>query len=580
MKKTILGKAGSKPVEIGLPFRTLVMADTGGGKSYAVRRILEQTHGKTQQIIIDPEGEYSSLREKFDYLIAAPHGGDVEATPRYAATLARILREKRTSAVIDIFDLKMETRPRFVRLFFEALMNMPKKLNHPLMLVLEEAALFCPEGDKSESAAAVKDIAARGRKRGISLIAVTQRIAMIQKGMAAQLKNRLIGSATLDTDVKRIAFELGMTSAEAMKKLSVLKPGEFYAKGPQLTKLVTQVMVGRVITRHPQEGDSSYFAPPKPSKNLIKVIKSAFADLPAEAEREAKTTAELKKEVSILRRELTLAKKTQRPGGVDEKEVEQKIAVAVSRAQKEAEAHYAKQIRVLAGKSSMLLKIIDRAASRLNEAEGLRAWGLEKPEKAPGITKDNTKHNIKTKYAAAPIDAPKAMKISQAEMSGDEKPLPAGAIKILTALAVRHPLGYTLSQIGRAAKYRLKGSTFQEYMRVLKREEFIAENGKEFYVTDAGFERSGIEAGLAPVDHDEAMEFWKAKITSGESKLLSVIVDAGEDGISREDIGLEAAYSLKGSTFQEYLRGLKRCGLAIERDGVYVAGDILFPERA
>lgn len=51
--------------------RLLVQANSGAGKSWCLRRILEQTHGHVQHLVIDPEGEFPSLREKFDYVLAA-----------------------------------------------------------------------------------------------------------------------------------------------------------------------------------------------------------------------------------------------------------------------------------------------------------------------------------------------------------------------------------------------------------------------------------------------------------------------------------------------------------------------------
>src|SRR5688572_24310880 len=78
-----------------LDTRLLVQSNSGGGKSWALRRIHEQTAGKVQQIVLDTEGEFSTLREKFDYILCAPSGADVVATPHTAALLARHLRESR-----------------------------------------------------------------------------------------------------------------------------------------------------------------------------------------------------------------------------------------------------------------------------------------------------------------------------------------------------------------------------------------------------------------------------------------------------------------------------------------------------
>ncbi len=43
-----------------LKTRLLVQANSGGGKSWLIRRILEQSQGKVQQIVIDVEGDFAS----------------------------------------------------------------------------------------------------------------------------------------------------------------------------------------------------------------------------------------------------------------------------------------------------------------------------------------------------------------------------------------------------------------------------------------------------------------------------------------------------------------------------------------
>ena len=84
--------------------RLLIQAQSGGGKSRTLRRLLEQTHGKVQQIVIDPEGEFSTLREKYDYVLAAGSGGDALAHPRTAGMLAERLLELQVSAVVDLYE--------------------------------------------------------------------------------------------------------------------------------------------------------------------------------------------------------------------------------------------------------------------------------------------------------------------------------------------------------------------------------------------------------------------------------------------------------------------------------------------
>src|SRR6185369_5184167 len=157
--------------------RAIIMSRSGGGKSWALRRLLEQTNGQVQQIVIDVEAEFFTLREKFDYVLAGGAEGDCPADTRSAAMLARKLLELRVSAIIDIYELKAHDRIRLVRLFLESLIESPKSLWHPCLIVIDEAQLFAPESTKCESTQAVIDLMTRGRKRGFAGILATQRPA-------------------------------------------------------------------------------------------------------------------------------------------------------------------------------------------------------------------------------------------------------------------------------------------------------------------------------------------------------------------------------------------------------------------
>ncbi len=88
-----LGPRAPCSLEVLTDTRLLVQANSGGGKSWLLRRILEQTHGRIQQLVIDPEGEFSTLRETGDYVLAARQHGDTVADPRSAKLMAERLLE-------------------------------------------------------------------------------------------------------------------------------------------------------------------------------------------------------------------------------------------------------------------------------------------------------------------------------------------------------------------------------------------------------------------------------------------------------------------------------------------------------
>lgn len=155
-----------------LASRALIQANSGGGKSWALRRLLEQTHGHVQQIIIDPEDEFYTLREKHDYILIRHDDGDAIPDIRSAELLATKLLELGVSAIISLYELKPRDRREFVKRFLGALVNARKDLWHKALIVIDEAHEYCPEqgkGRKDESsgcADAVIELMSKGRKRG------------------------------------------------------------------------------------------------------------------------------------------------------------------------------------------------------------------------------------------------------------------------------------------------------------------------------------------------------------------------------------------------------------------------------
>src|SRR5439155_8307708 len=107
-----------------LDTRLLVQANSGGGKSWLLRRLLEQSHRQVQQIVIDSEGEFATLRERYDYLLVGKEG-DIPIDPASAGLLARRLLELNVSAILDLYELHYPDRKRFVRLFLDSMINAP-----------------------------------------------------------------------------------------------------------------------------------------------------------------------------------------------------------------------------------------------------------------------------------------------------------------------------------------------------------------------------------------------------------------------------------------------------------------------
>lgn len=306
----MIGHGVSCDLERLVSSRLLIQANSGGGKSWALRRFLEQTHGRIQQIVIDPEGEFASLREKFDYILAAKQGGDTAADPRTAKLLAERLLELGVSAVVDIYELNPDERIRFVKIFVQALVDAPKALWHPVLVVIDEAHIYAPEKESAESAGAVKALCSRGRKRGFCAVLATQRLSKLAKDAAAECSNKLIGRTVLDVDIKRAGEELGFDKADRLE-LRNLGDGEFFAFGPAIGRDVMKVKVGPVQTSHPKAGSQLASVVPPPTAK-VKALLPKLSDLPAEAEAREKSLADLQRDNHALRRQVKTLEDSER----------------------------------------------------------------------------------------------------------------------------------------------------------------------------------------------------------------------------------------------------------------------------
>jgi uncharacterized protein len=284
--------------------RMLIQANSGGGKSYALRKILEETHGKILSIIFDVEGEFKTLREKYDFLlIGEKDKSDVPVSLQAAPLLPQKILELEIPTIIDISELKMHERILYVKKFLQALMQLPAKYWKPCLVVLDEAHLLCGQQEKQDSFREVIDLMTRGRKRGFCGILLTQRIAKLHKDAAAEANNVLIGRTGLDIDMKRASEILGFTSKEQLLSLRNLEPGEFFTYGPALSRGVEREFIGEVKTTHPRRGQGLTSGISKPTER-VKEILVKLSDLPNETRDEENAIQKLRGKIQELNIEL------------------------------------------------------------------------------------------------------------------------------------------------------------------------------------------------------------------------------------------------------------------------------------
>lgn len=559
--------------------RLLIQSNSGGGKSYLLRKILEETHGKIQHIVLDMEGEFASLREKYDYVLVGKDG-DIDINLKIAEILPKKLLELKASAIIDLYELKHHERILFVKRFLDSMINAPRKLWTPCLVVIDEVHIFCPEKGKSESMSSVIDVATRGRKRGFACIGATQRLSKLNKDFAAEMINKLIGRTGLDIDMKRASDELGFVTKQQMLELRNLEPGEFFAFGPALSKTITKIKVGKVRTTHPEAGSTilDISVPPTPEK--IKKMLEKLGDLPKGAEEELRTIEEFKTKIRQLNFEV---RKLKRQGSevnkVDIEEMKNKLTTAMEQRYERnikeqgqrLEKHYGARDR----------KIQQQVTNLLESANKLSSLIVTEPKEQPTPAKEDLwnktyfpKYTSKKTSPMLKITTPLETQLN------DEYPkqLRAGAMKMLKAVAMFSPTPITKNQIATLSGFSTKGGTFNTYLSELKRNKWIREEHKRFTITEDGFENVGDYSDL-PTEPQELIDMWAGKFRAGAARMLKSIGSKYPNSTDKETLAEETDFTMSGGTFNTYLSELRRNKLIVIHGNEIIASKELFLEN-
>ncbi len=99
-----------------LATRLLVQGNSGSGKSHLLRRLLEQSAGLVQQIVIDPEGDFVTLSERFGHVVV-----DADGDEAALQAIAARVREHRVSVVLNLEHCDVEGQMRAAASFLGGL---------------------------------------------------------------------------------------------------------------------------------------------------------------------------------------------------------------------------------------------------------------------------------------------------------------------------------------------------------------------------------------------------------------------------------------------------------------------------
>lgn len=411
-----------------------IIAQSGFGKSGAIRKLLEQTNGDVLQIILDVEDEFHTLRERYNYVIAGGDGGDAPARVENAADLALAALRHGFNLVAQINDLGNDA-DLFIGKFLAALMGAPRDLWRPAMIVIDETQRFAPLQGATEATDGIRDLLSRGRKRGFGAVLASLAISEINPRVRGGVNNWLLGHASQTLDRDTMAKQLGFRpSSDEAKGIMHLPKRSFWGFGPALSDAPILFGIGDVETTPVRPGQVKVPVPPAPEAlreilaGLVVVGQSGADDAklvhPETADFRASAAAV--EEIAALRGRLV-----QLEGERDEWTIER----AVGQQQLDAMVAENRALHEIAARIGAAASDMARIRPALETLNEVPAQGGGCPEVDEGQTEGRQVMTSAAPRATAPAPAARTATEKAGGGNASSADLPPRRIRILDAIA-------------------------------------------------------------------------------------------------------------------------------------------------
>lgn len=577
-KEAGTGKVIRTTIQDIISSRVLWEGDSGSGKSHGMTRMIEETDGLAQRIVIDLEGEYFPLKDNYTFLLVAKTTETVKPNVElnvdddiYIEKLVRKMLEKSIDSIIDLSEVPGDAT-HFLNEFQKAVFKYAKLMKRPLLIFVDEAHVFAPEKGQGteESLKAMKELAKRGRKRGIGLICGTQAIADFSKDVVRQLRLRFIGNCTYDHDVKAAAHFLGFAKDRESELRDLGEEHHFFVGGKGITvggkkpKEVIKIQVGPNKTKLFDFDFKKNIKFKEKDSQEIKNVAASFDDIPQVIEEELSEKEKLQRENFEVKKQLQdqkvkLIRLEQARPQADPKQLEKTYSDGYSKGLKHAEAQYRTTVKKL---EDYIKGIKNNAASIKQIISGFESATAKQfqsiLETMPDLPNIDNKPVFTTPAVTPPKQTPKQHVDSIiAEYNSDVK-LSGPETKVLTAILQQPGQRGTKKRIALYCGYAVKGGAYGNITGKLRSNGFITYEGDELVATDQGIAAIPTVEPL-PTDPQSVISFWTNKLGQAKGKVLAAIFE--QSPISREELAERTGYAAGGGAFGNILGNLRTLGL-------------------
>jgi len=208
-----------------------VLGIKGSGKSNTASVLMEELLEAGVPIcVLDIAGEYYTLKDEYPTLTIVGRSinttVDVGLTDANVAKVAQTAYLNGSSVVFDVSGYDSVSREGVITSYFWEIWKASATARIPLIIFLEEAHNWLPQGGKIGTKKVFVDIASEGRKRGLSLVLIGQRSTRIDKDTLTQADILFLHKVKHPVDVKVYQGLIPRAPRWVHERVDALKQGE------------------------------------------------------------------------------------------------------------------------------------------------------------------------------------------------------------------------------------------------------------------------------------------------------------------------------------------------------------------
>jgi Skp family chaperone for outer membrane proteins len=558
-----------------------VLGKTRSGKSTALRGITEGLLERKEPVcIVDPKGDWWGLKiskdgkgSGFPIVVFGGKHADVPIDEHSGATVAELFATGNRSCLIDLGGWMPGARTRFWVAFASTLFRLNQGQR---WLVVDEIHNFAPKGKvldpgQGQSLHWTNRLASEGLGLGIAMLFASQRPQKVHNDTLTQAETLIAMRVMHPADQGAITDWVKTCGdpkigKQVLDSLAQLERGEGWVWSPEIG-------FGPERVKFPMFKTYDSFRPQTAAdaKNLkgwaevdLEDVKAKLAAVVAEAA--ANDPKALRAEIARLKAELAKAGK----GAITQEDLQRTVTQA---RQALASGIHTRARRILTHSSNLLasLEKLDlETDALLQEMDSIAEHAdlIDVVRESKPVLPSNKSQVAKKADLPVSTTAPR-----RAAGAGDAA-LTKAERALLAVLAQRHPKTTTRIQISILSGYSKKSSSFANALGALRSKGYVDGTGDANRATDAGLAAAGDYDPL-PTTGPALLEHWLGKLTKAEAALLRALATAYPDGLSREELGLQADYSITSSSFSNALGSLRSLELVMRGEPI-VASEEFF----